>query len=134
MCLAEDLSNYYESREHLQKQRDNFVNGDTVPKDDVDTGVNVCMRKYGIWLQKQSFYSYVYRSSVCGDYCADSSKRGGYFNTKASEIFPNDSERGWCKGANTIAGTSEAVRSCAVMCCDQDNGCVLDAMKHAGFE
>jgi hypothetical protein len=134
MCLVEDLGNYFESRENLQKQRDNFVNGDTVPKDDVDTGVNVCMRKYGIWLQKQSFYSYVYRSSVCGDYCADSSKRGSYFNTKASEIFPNDSERGWCKGANTIAGTSEAVRSCAVMCCDQDNGCVLDAMKHAGFE
>jgi hypothetical protein len=134
MCLAEDLSNYYESRENLQKQRDNFVNGDTVPKDDVDTGVNVCMRKYGIWLQKQSFYSYVYRSSVCGDYCADSSNRGTYFNTKASEIFPNESERGWCKGANTLADGPEAVRSCAVMCCDQENGCVRDAMKRAGLE
>lgn len=128
-----DIEQSYDSRESLERQRDTYTKGDNLPKDDIGAGVNVCMRKYGIWLHNQSFYSYVYRSSVCGDYCGNPKTRETYFRTKTSEIFPNESDRNWCRSANGMAGTSDAVRSCAVMCCDQDIDCADDAMKRAGF-
>ena len=130
-CLAGDIKNYYESKDRLEKTRDNYVNN--IPVQDNESGARACMAKYGLWLQKQSFYSYVYRSSVCADYCGNGSRGADTFSKNINSIFTIESDREWCgKNAVTAQG-AENITACASYCCNQDNQCTTDAMKRAGF-
>jgi hypothetical protein len=132
-CLGDDISQYYDSRERLENSRDQFVENTKVPTEDDQQGANACMAKYGIFLGKQSFYSYVYRSSACGDYCGNGKTANSYYRENLASIYPRQDDYEWCTQKATSAMSFDGVRQCAVYCCDQDNSCANDAMKQAGF-
>jgi hypothetical protein len=133
-CLMGDMESYYESRDLLNKQRDNYVDNTHVPEQDQERGQNACMAKYGIFLNKQSFYSYGYKSSQCGDYCGNSGTAGEYMKQNLRSIYTRDDDLKWCSANATSQMASDNVRACAVYCCDQDQACANDAMKRSGVK
>ena len=132
-CLIGDIQSYYESKDRLNKQRDNYVDNTPVPEQDKERGQNACMAKYGMFLYKQSFYSYPYRSSKCGDYCGNSGTAAKYMKDNLKSIYTREDDLKWCSANATGKMDFDGVRACAVYCCDQDSTCADDAMKRAGF-
>lgn len=129
MCLADDIKAYYDSRENLDRQRDNTVNNLPVPQDDSSYTQNGCMKKYGIFLHKQYFWSVSTRASVCADYCGGNSAKADYFTRHHEAIFPREDDRQTC--GKDIGALTSAVNSCITFCCDQDNSCVESALSNS---
>ena len=129
MCLADDIKRYYDSRENLDKQRDNTVNNLPVPQDDQSYTQRACMEKYGIFLNKQSFWTLSSRAGVCADYCAGKSGTASFFSSHFEEILPRSDDRQAC--GNDVGALTSAVNSCITFCCDQGNSCVESALSNS---
>jgi hypothetical protein len=130
VCAARDIQNYYESKERLEQTKNSYQNK---PIEGNATGVNACMAKYGLFLQKQSFFSYVYRSNVCGDYCGNGSKGASYYPSNIDRIYAVESDRDYCRANASVALEKEPITSCITFCCDQDSSCTKDALSRAGY-
>ena len=126
MCLADDIKVYYDSRENLDRQRDNTVNNLPIPQDDLSYTQSGCMEKYGIFLQKQSFWTFSSRAGVCADYCQGKPGKAEFFSSHYDEIFSRDDDRQAC--GRDIAALTAGAQSCITFCCDQDNRCVESAL------
>jgi hypothetical protein len=122
-CLAQDIQSYYEGRDRLDSQRDNFVNS-AIPVQDDYSGVRACMAKYGIHLYNNGpgeFYNT--RSYMCALYCGNNGRGMNYMQANMDSIYPVESDRNYCQRVATTAQDSEMVNACIVYCCDQDGSC-----------
>lgn len=80
--------------------------------------------KYGIYLGRQNFFSYAYRSTACADYCG--STIGAEFCAQNAEaIFGEDADN--CRATCNTRQVDGVVSICISHCCNQDNGCATDA-------
>jgi hypothetical protein len=80
--------------------------------------------KYGIFLGRQNFYSYAYRSTACADYCG-STVGADYCSRNASAIFGQDADN--CRATCNTRQVDNVVSTCISLCCNQENGCATDA-------
>lgn len=131
-CLIEDVHGYYSSRERLENARDHYVD-QRINTYDINTGQQECMLKYGIFLNKQPFYTYWSRSNGCRDYCRDTPEGRNDFHKNIAEIISHPDDRAWCQ-QNLQANVPgqifrDAIIKCVSYCCNQDTDCVTDAMK-----
>jgi hypothetical protein len=128
-CLAEDIQSYYESRDRLDNQRDNFINS-KIPIQDEYSGNRACMAKYGIHLYQTGpgeFYNT--RSYMCALYCGNKGRGMNYMKQNMESIFPVESDRNYCQRVANTAQDSEIVGACLVYCCDQEGSCRDAAVK-----
>lgn len=130
VCAVRDIQNYYESKGRLEETKNSYG---ARPIIDNESGVNACMAKYGLFLQKQSFYSYIYRSNVCGDYCGNGSKGAAYFPSNIDRIYTLESDRDFCRANASVALEKEVITRCVSYCCDQDSECTRSGLSRAGF-
>lgn len=126
MCLADDIKAYYDSRDNLDRQRDNTVDKLPVPQDDSSYNQSACMEKYGIFLQKQSFWTFSSRATVCADYCGGNSGKADYFSSHFDEIYSREDDRNACD--RNVGELSSGLNACVTLCCDQNNSCVEAAL------
>ena len=139
-CLVDDIKSYYRGRDSLQNQRDDFVNhpiniqpdSDISIEDVISSNTTTCMQKYGIWLQKQSFYSYMTRSGVCADRCVTSNSKKTYYAAGRS-IFPVAQDYDYCTMNAKVGATRAGMEMCISFCCDQEGACVQSAHHKAGI-
>jgi len=146
-CLVEDINNYYQGKEALEKQKENYVNNPPMESDQSDNKVdgsdssgdsnyvasdNRCMTVYGIWLGKQSFFSYFTRSSACADQCAGAAGKETYYEN-SRKIFPAELDHEYCLMNAKVGSSRINVELCASYCCGQDNSCSSAAVQKAGY-
>ena len=139
-CLIDDIKSYYRGRDSLQNQRDDFVKdpiniqpeSDISIEDVISSNTTTCMQKYGIWLQKQSFYSYMTRSGVCADQCVTSNGKKTYY-AEGRSIFPVAQDYDYCTMNAKVGATRAGMEMCISYCCDQEGSCVQSAYHKAGI-
>ncbi len=133
-CAYEDVLALIDSSASLGQARQAYVDrplqgGDGTPGYECNNeyvGEAVAaMTKYGIFLSRQNFYSYVYRSSACGDYCGNASFASQYCLDNADAIFGADADN--CRATCTTRQSAGATERCLSYCCGQDSGCAQDA-------
>lgn len=122
-CLVEDISNYYEGRERLDNQRENFVNNSEINQDG-GFSINACMIKYGIHLYDAGpGSSFNTRAYMCAEYCGNKGKGMNYMRANMEAIFPIEADRQYCERVARTSQDNESINSCIVYCCDQDGIC-----------
>lgn len=119
-CLSGDMYSYYESRKQLESQRDKYVKNTPIPHREPRSGKASCMAKYGIFLQMQTFYTYMSTSTKCGEYCGNSDSGNQYLKDNLARIYTREDDLAWCSANVLEAKDFDAVRLCAVYCCDQE--------------
>ena len=133
-CSVEDFQALYESSAALGQARQAYVDrplqgGDGTPGYECNNeyvgDAGAAMTKYGIFLSRQNFYSYVYRSSACGDYCGNASFASRYCLDNADAIFGADADS--CRATCTTRQSEGATERCLSYCCGQDSGCAQEA-------
>ncbi|MCX6118014.1 MAG: hypothetical protein NT027_10765 [Proteobacteria bacterium] len=132
-CLVGDLQNLFQSNQNVESQRDNYIESTQVPQNTLQNGRDACMTKYGLFLQRQTFYSYASKSNKCGDYCGNNGFAGAYMKENLREIYPRNDDYAWCSANATSAMNQQSITSCVTFCCNQEGQCTTDALKRAGF-
>lgn len=123
-CLVEDLKNLSESRDRLDKQRENFIDSGINPEADTSLANRACMQKYGIYLYKTGPGEiYNSRAYMCAMYCGNKGRRTQFVQDNFYSIVRNESDRSTCRGLTNTVLDSESVNACMVFCCDQDGVC-----------
>lgn len=129
-CLMSDLQSYYESQERLETQ--NLVTLQTpASRDDTRPGYTCngepdgnnlfVMKKFGLWLQQQSFFSYATRTYVCADHCGNKGVGADVFVNNIESIVGADKDI--CSEAGVTSQTQRMIDICISYCCSQESGC-----------
>jgi len=132
-CAVEDVQNLITSRASLASQRDATLErplqaGDGRPGYECNNEyvgeAEGAFLKYGIFLGKQNFYSYAFRSVACADYCG-STIGARYCEENADAIFGADAAN--CRQVCNVRQIDNVVSTCISYCCGQNPGCTNDA-------
>ena len=85
------------------------------------------MRKLGIELHNTNFYSYIFRSSACADYCGNFGFGGKFCSDNREAIFGSMVQQ--CAPVCSVRQTMSAMRVCMSYCCGNENSCSSAAWK-----
>jgi hypothetical protein len=123
-CLVEDLKNLNESRQRLDRQRENWIDTAINPEGGKANINRSCMDKYGIFLYKtgpgETFNT---RAYMCATYCGNKGRRTAFVQKNFYSIIRSESDRSICRGLTDTVLDHESVNACIVSCCDQKGEC-----------
>ena len=129
-CLVEDLKNLNESRERLDRQRENWIDTAIHPETEKINANRMCMGKYGIFLYKNGpGEMFNTRAYMCATYCGNKGRRTAFVQNNFYSIIRNDSDRKICLGLTDTILDGESISACISQCCDGEAACLNSAFE-----
>lgn len=140
ICLAGDLKSLRESQLALTTALNGTLRARAPRRsggieracNEEETSCNTfALRKFGIWLGQQSYWSYGSQSYLCADMCGNKGRGGLECKANANEIFGEDKRQ--CSPVCSSAQCDEAINRCVSYCCRQSGSCANAAHEKMNY-
>jgi hypothetical protein len=141
MCLVGDFKSLMASNDSLRDSLDSTLRrpAPNPPGEAPNSSCNgeskncnrFAMKKFGIWLGQQSYYSYLTRSSVCADMCGNKGSGRAECENNMHEIFQSDAP--FCVPVCRSSQCQAAIDQCISFCCGQESSCTDAARAKAVY-